>query len=355
MTCTADGCEPGCPAGSAASGSSLVEALTDAERRLRAETILDILRGLQDRARLEEIIVIQRCLQRLYVVRDAQPAECLPDQCSPACPLDEWSVLDEALRIELTDVGIEREQAEERPIPTTRETLDRQAPVMARLAEIEREERAIDSGASMEYYRDPAATRALRECLADAIEQLGSVTPAAMLERWTTVLGESCDPPCSKCGTDAGTEPLGSFCPHSGEIVDNPPMLAPPDSEIEDGRVVSCKSLQPDRLRRAREMAGLSLGQAGYHLTLHRRPDGGSNCYCPGCSGRWLDDIETGDEQPTDSLIRDMSALYGVAVSWLCGADPVISADTAAMLFGADISSDERAALTELIGATRSP
>lgn len=57
---------------------------------------------------------------------------------------------------------------------------------------------ALDSGAA---YRDPPETRALRECLADAIEQVAEhnrefkhVTPPHHIERWRTVLGESCDP-----------------------------------------------------------------------------------------------------------------------------------------------------------------
>lgn len=80
-------------------GRPLSEALTDAERRLRATTILDVMRGLQDRASLAEIIVTARCLQRIEVIRREPPRERGDGPCG----------LDDALRLELTDVRLERE------------------------------------------------------------------------------------------------------------------------------------------------------------------------------------------------------------------------------------------------------
>lgn len=90
------------------------EALTDADRRLRADTILDVMRGLQDRATLAGILVISRCLKRLDVMSSTaqHPTECTRDRCAVACPLDQWSVLDQALQLELTDVRLERERGE---------------------------------------------------------------------------------------------------------------------------------------------------------------------------------------------------------------------------------------------------
>jgi hypothetical protein len=87
------------PSGSAPTyeGGPRVEALTDAERRLRAETILDVMRGLQDRASLVEIIVMSRCLERLEALTKRRQG----DLC----------LLDEALLLEKTDVRLEREHA----------------------------------------------------------------------------------------------------------------------------------------------------------------------------------------------------------------------------------------------------
>lgn len=115
--CDDRSCAPGCPvlrAIASGTGAKLptYAGMSDADRTKRARASLEISRWL-DTASLDETIALGRCTERIEVLRKPQPAtECTPDRCSPACQLDQWSALDQALQLELTDVRLKREQSQ---------------------------------------------------------------------------------------------------------------------------------------------------------------------------------------------------------------------------------------------------
>lgn len=91
---------------------------------------------------------------------------------------------------------------------------------------------------------------------------------------------------------------------------------------------------KPSRLRRAREMAGLSRAQAARQLG-------------------WLCLYEDETEpQPNDAQLGVLAALYGVQFAWLRGADLVLRPEVEALLRSIE-NIDDRAKLTELLIATQ--
>ena len=97
----------------------------------------------------------------------------------------------------------------------------------------------------------------------------------------------------------------------------------------------------PSRLRRAREIAGLSLGQAAAKLGWSQGP---------------LQAMEVNaGYQPTEDDLRTLAALYGVSAAWLRGADPVVPAAAARLLRESRIEPRDRDALEELLGAIYTP
>lgn len=94
------------------------------------------------------------------------------------------------------------------------------------------------------------------------------------------------------------------------------------------------------RLRRAREIAGLSLGQAARRL---------------GTSTTALSDFEMGESTPSAATIRVLASLYCVSISWLSGADPVIADDVRRAIDTAILSNADRASLIDVIGAICTP
>lgn len=72
-----------------------------------------------------------------------------------------------------------------------------------------------------------------------------------------------------------------------------------------------------NRLRRARETAGLSIGQAATRLGVMREA---------------LERIEDPTREPPADGVVEMAALYGVSVEWLIGATPLRDYDAIAAM-----------------------
>lgn len=94
--------------------------------------------------------------------------------------------------------------------------------------------------------------------------------------------------------------------------------------------------LTTSRIRRARELAGLTIGQAARRI---------------GWTVVDVSSFETGSATPSEIQLRMFADLYGVNLAWLQGADPVVAPATRALICGADISWAERDGLLELFGA----
>lgn len=92
------------------------------------------------------------------------------------------------------------------------------------------------------------------------------------------------------------------------------------------------------RFRRAREIAGLSIGQAARLLDVSRD---------------WLDSAEHGWTPPGEHL-RAMADLYQTTTSWLLGDEPQISGANLALLRDVEHDTD-RATLTEFMGMLSTP
>jgi transcriptional regulator with XRE-family HTH domain len=100
-------------------------------------------------------------------------------------------------------------------------------------------------------------------------------------------------------------------------------------------------SAPTSRLRRARELAGLSLGQAARRLGWAQGPLGA---------------MEIGQgTPPTETDLVALATLYGVSLAWLQGADPVVPDHVDRVLRDADIPHGERDRLLELLGAIMTP
>lgn len=94
--------------------------------------------------------------------------------------------------------------------------------------------------------------------------------------------------------------------------------------------------MTPFRLTRAREMAGLSIGQAAKRLGWARGP---------------LHAMEIGaGHSPSDDDLRRLAELYGVSVEWLRGEAVELPESTRQLLREVDHDGD-RARLTELLTA----
>ena len=91
------------------------------------------------------------------------------------------------------------------------------------------------------------------------------------------------------------------------------------------------------RLTRAREMAGLSLGQASKLLDWPR----------------WmLERYESGKDDIPDVCLRRLADLYGVSLAWLRGEDIELPESTRQVLREVEHTGD-RVRLTELLEATQ--
>lgn len=96
-------------------------------------------------------------------------------------------------------------------------------------------------------------------------------------------------------------------------------------------------SMRPERLTRARQLAGLTRVQA---VRLLGRLNTQS-----------LRDIETGYAEPDDQMMRDLATLYGVPLEWLTGHPPLLSEETRERLHDCELAFAERKALVELLGS----
>lgn len=96
----------------------------------------------------------------------------------------------------------------------------------------------------------------------------------------------------------------------------------------------------PSRLIRARQMAGLSIVQATRRLGWPTTQS--------------LLDFETGDCEPSATSLAMLADLYGVSMLWLRGENPPLPESTLGVLRDVE-STYDRAALTELLTATRCP
>jgi transcriptional regulator with XRE-family HTH domain len=91
-----------------------------------------------------------------------------------------------------------------------------------------------------------------------------------------------------------------------------------------------------ERVRRAREMAGLSLGQAARVL---------------GCLRQTVADFEAGYSTPQPSHLQQMADVYRVSLAWLRGDDVKFPEATVRWLAQAPISDEDRDRLLELLTA----
>lgn len=89
------------------------------------------------------------------------------------------------------------------------------------------------------------------------------------------------------------------------------------------------------RYRRARELAGLTKGQASRLLDVDLV---------------WLSSVELEQIQPDLDWQRRMAEVYGCSLAWLQGNDPEIPESTRKMLRDADISDRDRDAVLEFAG-----
>lgn len=96
------------------------------------------------------------------------------------------------------------------------------------------------------------------------------------------------------------------------------------------------------RLQRAREMAGLSIGQAIERLGYGE---------AAAANRATLEEIEARG-RTSDDLMARLADLYGVQVAYLRGDDLVLRPETEALLRSVE-STDDRAKLTELLIATQ--
>lgn len=90
------------------------------------------------------------------------------------------------------------------------------------------------------------------------------------------------------------------------------------------------------RIRRGRQLAGLTMGQAARLL---------------GMTVVQVSDLELGRTEPTPDQIAALADRYGVGAAWIAGADPVIPDECQRVLRMADISTGDRETLRELLGA----
>jgi hypothetical protein len=97
------------------------------------------------------------------------------------------------------------------------------------------------------------------------------------------------------------------------------------------------------RYKRAREIAGLTMGQALRQLNWQ-----------PG--DNLLEEIEALRYKPSPQLHTTLAALYGVSPAWLRGADPVVPSSVEHLLKRwSGLSDEDRASLLEVIGAIYAP
>lgn len=90
-----------------------------------------------------------------------------------------------------------------------------------------------------------------------------------------------------------------------------------------------------ERLRQAREAAGLSQGQAARKMNLHRPT---------------VTEIEAGRRKVTAAELAELSSIYGVSVQWIVsGADEDSSANTKLLLAARELSRMSDADLDRLM------
>lgn len=90
------------------------------------------------------------------------------------------------------------------------------------------------------------------------------------------------------------------------------------------------------RYRRARELAGLSLGQASRLLDIGLVR---------------LSDIELKRREPENAERIAMADRYGCTLAWLDGATPAVPDDIARVIRDAALPDDDHARLLELLGS----
>ena len=90
------------------------------------------------------------------------------------------------------------------------------------------------------------------------------------------------------------------------------------------------------RIRRARKLAGLTMGQASRLLSIPIVD---------------LSNLELERSIPTLFQMKQLSDCYGCSLEWINGAETKIPDQTKQILRAADITADERESLLEIIGS----
>jgi len=94
------------------------------------------------------------------------------------------------------------------------------------------------------------------------------------------------------------------------------------------------------RSARARELAGLSEGQAARLLGVDRA---------------WLARVEAEQEPPTEAFLRDLAQLCRTSVAWLLGDAPQIPESTQELLRKSKLTPRDREELLEVAGMWSTP
>jgi len=94
------------------------------------------------------------------------------------------------------------------------------------------------------------------------------------------------------------------------------------------------------RIARARELAGLSTGQAVRPLGVDRA---------------WLARVEAEQEPPTEAFLRDLAQLCRTSVAWLLGDAPQIPESTQELLRKSKLTPRDREELLEVAGMWSTP
>lgn len=115
-----------------------------------------------------------------------------------------------------------------------------------------------------------------------------------------------------------------------------------PDRIVADAAPGMVRCAVTPRYKRAREMAGLTLGQATRLLSWHHEDT-------------LLERIESGQQRPSDELHIRLAKLYAVTPAWLRGAEPVVPASMRRLLEKSRLGKLEVDELIELLGAIYTP
>ena len=94
------------------------------------------------------------------------------------------------------------------------------------------------------------------------------------------------------------------------------------------------------RIARARELAGLSEGQAARLLGVDRA---------------WLARVEAEQEPPTAAFLRDLAKLCRTSMAWLLGDAPKIPESTQRLLRNSKLTPRDRETLLEVAGMWSTP